>query len=168
MQIFRDVRSLNLPDWYLGSGVIRNTVWDSLHGYTKHTKLNDIDVVFYNKNITEQNDKLYSSKLESLNPDYEFEVVNQAYIHKIYPHRNPYLSSFDAISYWTENVTCIGVRLEPDNSFTITDPNGDALKSIFEMDVKPNLKDPINIIKYKERMIKKDWKSTWPMLRISL
>ena len=31
MQCLRAARSLNLPDWYLGAGFLRNAIWDYLH-----------------------------------------------------------------------------------------------------------------------------------------
>ena len=40
MDILKTVRTLNLPDWYIAAGVIRNTVWDVLHGYKTRTSLN--------------------------------------------------------------------------------------------------------------------------------
>ena len=59
MNLLVSVRELGLPDWYLAAGVIRNTVWDVLHGYKKHTPLNDIDVVYFypKKKFLEQDRK---------------------------------------------------------------------------------------------------------------
>ena len=37
---------VDLPDWFVGAGAIRNTVWDYLHGYTVPTPLADVDVAF--------------------------------------------------------------------------------------------------------------------------
>lgn len=35
MQDLRIVRSLELPDCYIGAGYIRNYIWDVLHGFTR-------------------------------------------------------------------------------------------------------------------------------------
>lgn len=163
MKILSDVRDLNLPDCFVGAGAIRNTVFDVLHHYKTRTKLNDVDVAYYD--IKRHDDKLLSKVLTEKNPNYCFEVVNQAYVHE-FNDRLPAKSTSDALSYWVENVTCIGVRLEKDNSITITDPNNNALESIFNLTVKPALKDANNLSRYKKRMKEKSWQNKWPKLTI--
>ena len=41
MGVLKEVRSLELPDWYIAAGAIRNTVWNNLHNYPKDIKLNE-------------------------------------------------------------------------------------------------------------------------------
>lgn len=36
---------LELPDWCLAAGFLRNLVWDKLHGFSSATALNDIDLI---------------------------------------------------------------------------------------------------------------------------
>lgn len=43
MSVLRAARTTDLPDWFIGAGAIRNTVWDYLHGYTVPTPLADVD-----------------------------------------------------------------------------------------------------------------------------
>lgn len=33
LRILKIVQSLNLPDWWICAGFIRNKIWDVLHGY---------------------------------------------------------------------------------------------------------------------------------------
>src|SRR5919201_6845633 len=47
MSVLHAARAVDLPDWFVGAGAIRNTVWDYLHGYTMPTPLADVDVVFF-------------------------------------------------------------------------------------------------------------------------
>jgi hypothetical protein len=47
MTVLEAVRDCNPPDWFVGSGVVRNIVWDQLHGYTQPTPLADVDVAFF-------------------------------------------------------------------------------------------------------------------------
>lgn len=32
MEILKAVRTLELPDWIIGAGFVRNPIWDHLHG----------------------------------------------------------------------------------------------------------------------------------------
>jgi hypothetical protein len=50
MTILQTARACDPPDWFVGGGVIRNIVWDHLHGYTQPTPLNDVDVAFFDPN----------------------------------------------------------------------------------------------------------------------
>jgi hypothetical protein len=45
VEVLEFARDLNLPDWAIGAGFVRNAVWDHLHGYEFATPLNDIDVL---------------------------------------------------------------------------------------------------------------------------
>ena len=47
MNVLSIVQFMNLPDCYVAAGFIRNLVWDALHSC--ETRLNDIDIVFYDK-----------------------------------------------------------------------------------------------------------------------
>src|ERR687886_1017047 len=41
MSVLHAARAVDLPDWFVGAGAIRNPVWDYLHGYTVPTPLAD-------------------------------------------------------------------------------------------------------------------------------
>ncbi|HIH15164.1 MAG TPA: nucleotidyltransferase family protein [Nanoarchaeota archaeon] len=164
MDILRSVRALNLPDWYLAAGVVRNTVWDVLHGYTKRTPLNDIDVVYYG--LTKKIDgKDIERKLHRLYPQYTFEVVNQAFVHEMYHYKKRVQNSCEAIGKFIEIPTGVGVRLEQDDSLTLCAPHG--LKDLFTFRVAPISRETAILTRYKERMKKKQWKKIWPKLVIS-
>lgn len=47
MEVLNVVRDCNPPNWFVGGGVIRNIVWDKLHGYKTPTLLRDLDVAIY-------------------------------------------------------------------------------------------------------------------------
>ena len=163
MDILRSVRDLGLPDWYLAAGVVRNTVWDVLHQYTKRTPLNDIDIVYFSskKNI---HDKEVETTLQAKYPKYSFEVVNQAFIHKTYSYKKAVSSSCQAIGAFTETPTCVGIRLEKNNSLTICAPHG--LQDLFSLQVMPSSQIPEMLSSYRKRMKQKQWKKTWPKLQI--
>ncbi len=49
MDCLRAVRELNLPDWFIAAGFVRNAIWDHIHDLPM-TSLNDIDVVYFDRN----------------------------------------------------------------------------------------------------------------------
>lgn len=166
MNILKAVRNLELPDWYIAAGAIRNTVWSKLHNYSDNIKLNDIDVVYFDsKDLTTAKEKETETRLSKLFPELVFEVVNQARAHTFNKGRPQATSSCDAISYWTETPTCVGVRLEKDDSITICAPYG--LEDLFELRVKPIPLPKRDIKLYEKRKKIKQWDKTWPKLKIS-
>lgn len=160
MEILKTVRTLNLPDWYIAAGIIRNTVWDYLHHYKKRTSLNDIDVVYFNNwNLNKNKDKEIENQLKQLNSKLNWEVVNQARAH-LFNERRKAFSSCDSISMWTETPTCIGVRLENNNKLTICAHHG--FTDLMELKVHSNTNPRL----YKQRMKEKQWQKSWPKLKI--
>ena len=165
MDVLRAVRNLDLPDWYIAAGAIRNTVWNRLHNYPGDINMKDMDVVYFDPNdLSISLEKECESKLSSLFPKLIFEVINQARAHT-FNHRPKATSSHDSIAYWCETPTCVGVRLEKDDSLTICAPYG--LEDLFELRVRPipPLKRDMKL--YKERIESKQWDKTWPRLQIS-
>ena len=49
MACLQAAAELNLPDWALGAGFIRNLIWDHLHHKAVPTPLNDIDLIYLDK-----------------------------------------------------------------------------------------------------------------------
>lgn len=92
---------LNLNDWCLSAGFLRNLVWDNVLQKARSTPLNDIDLVYYNTdNLCPEIDKEYESQLFQMLP-LPWSVKNQARMHT----RNGdlrYGSTSDAMSFWPE------------------------------------------------------------------
>ena len=162
MNVLSIIQSLDLPDCYVAAGFLRNLVWDSLH--QSKTKLNDIDVVFYDKSDF---DDLASKKLtDQLNqeyPDIKWEVKNQAFMH-IRNGDAQYTSTLDAMSYWPEKETAIGAALNEDGSISIVSAFG--LESLFNGKVSYNNKRSKEV--FINRVASKQWLKTWPQLQVVL
>src|ERR671919_519571 len=62
MDLLRVVRTLDLADWCIAAGAIRNLVWDHLHGHSQRTPPSDIDVLFYDSKRIETG---YQAEIES-------------------------------------------------------------------------------------------------------
>jgi len=156
------VRSLKLSDWLIGAGFVRNLIWD--HQFGTHTRLNDIDVVYYcAKNTHPETDYDLEVQLLQLEPTLPWSVTNQARMHS----KNgdpPYHDTMDALSYWPEKQTAIGVMLD--------DRDHVVLKHCFDLDLQfneticPNPKRGMAV--FEKRLSSKDWLTRWPTLRVEI
>lgn len=157
------IRELHLTEGYVAAGYVRNYIWDTLHGYRTRTPLNDIDVIYFDKNkMDEEIEKQYEHRLRQKTGISTWSVKNQARMH-IRNGDEPYHCIADAISYWPETVTAVGIRLEEDNSLSFVSPYG--LEDIFECRVRrsPLFKDESY---YRSRIRSKRWQDIWPKLTI--
>ncbi|WP_408894504.1 nucleotidyltransferase family protein [Paenibacillus taichungensis] len=163
MHDLRRVRSLGLPQCYIGAGYIRNYIWDVLHGYPLRELHSDIDVVFYDReDMRDERDLLLEQQLREQTGNSKWSVKNQARMHL----RNgyePYQSTEDALRYWPEIVTAIGVRLDEQGQVRICAPHG--LEDLYGLIVRqsPFFSDADY---YNHRVEKKCWQQQWPKLTI--
>ncbi|KHT64242.1 nitrate reductase [Photobacterium gaetbulicola] len=155
-------RQLNLPQCYLAAGFVRNLVWDHLHDYSEPTPLNDVDVVYFDPDEDDPNQYLfYERQLTQMLPDCHWQVRNQARMHL----RNgdtPYSSTLDAMSYWPEKETAVGVRLTGKGEYECIAAFG--FESLFELQLTPNPKRPYSL--FTERLNGKNWLEHWPKLQV--
>lgn len=169
MDALKDVRKLGLPDWYIAAGAIRNTVWNKLHGFPGNSNLPDVDIVYFDSlDMKGKREEESERILTEINSSLKWEVVNQARSH-LFSHgqkmlKYPMKSSCESISYWSETPTCIGVRLEQDDSLTICAPHG--LGDLMNLIVRPISKPYQNMSLYRERIEEKRWAQIWPKLKI--
>jgi hypothetical protein len=83
---------------YLGGGLIRNSVWDFLHGYSSPTPIDDADIVYFDPvKATKQTDTEKEIALSERIPNVRWSVKNQARMH-IPNGDSAYRSLEDAIS----------------------------------------------------------------------
>ncbi|MDB4992325.1 MAG: hypothetical protein JWL75_570 [Parcubacteria group bacterium] len=183
MSILKAVSELKLSDWWIGAGFVRSAVWDHLFAKGNHTKLNDVDVVYWKSldsygipeetlisvlkkdeaNPVWDEERFYQEKLSSFVPGYEFEVKNQARMHlwsgKLIE-REPYLTAAEGIADWVETATTVGVRLNEGGELIFTAPNGilDLVNGI----IRPRKKELTEVTL--ERTAKKNWLTQWPGL----
>jgi hypothetical protein len=158
-------RGLVLPDQYIAAGAIRNLVWDVLHGFDKRTPLNDIDLVYFDSSdISPEKDLNVYEYISVLEPGVNWNIFNQARSHIKNKSRNQVYSTIEGISYWSETPTCVGARLENDDSLTICAPHG--LTDLMELRVRPIPKPYQNLDLYKKRIEEKKWDEIWPRLII--
>ncbi len=164
MNILRIVNYLNLPDWWIGAGFVRNKVFDYLHGYKKRTKMNDVDIIYFDKkDLSEKTEEKIQKKLSEINSSINWSVTNQARI-ALWKGDKPYKFSKDGLARFNETATCVGVKLNRNNNLVLIAPHG--IKDLINLIIKIN---PLSI-NHKEIYIKrlktKNWKKKWPKLKI--
>lgn len=162
MQDLKLVQSLQLRDWYIAAGYVRNYVWDYLHQYASLTPLNDVDVIYHDtSDQSEAIEKQYENQLKASEPRYKWSVKNQARMH--HKHRTaPYASIEDAIKRWPETATAVGVTLDEDDQVRIVAPLG--LEDLFHLVIRqsPFFGDTAF---YSARVQSKNWLQAWPRLQ---
>ncbi|MNP33370.1 hypothetical protein D3C76_1266050 [compost metagenome] len=75
----------------------------------------------------------------------------------------PYQSTEDALRYWPEIVTAIGVQLDEQDQIGVCAPHG--LDDLYALTVR---RSPLyeNVMEYNRRVEKKRWQEQWPKLTI--
>lgn len=172
MAILRTVKTLDLPDWYVGAGFIRSKVWDTLHGYSQRTSLPDVDVIYFEKNDftpDEANGESttaeisYEKRLQNLFTGVRWSVTNQARMH-LFHHTTPYNSSEEALSEWVETATCIGVRLDQNDQLILSAPRG--IDDLVNLILRPISNSPEKLATFNQRVKNKKWLEKWPKLKV--
>jgi len=172
MDILRTVKTLDLPDWYIGAGFIRSKVWDTLHGYSQRTSLPDVDVIYFEKTDftpDEANSEStsaeisYEKRLEKLLTGVRWSVTNQARMH-LFHHTTPYNSSEEALSEWVETATCIGVRLDQNDQLILSAPRG--IDDLVNLILRPISNSPEKLATFNQRVKNKKWLEKWPKLKV--
>ena len=162
--VLETVRALDLPDWWIGVGFVRNAVWDHLHGFATPTPLDDIDVIWFSARRCDRGfDEMIVAKLSAQRPDLPWSVKNQARMHARNGDR-PYRSSVDAMRHWPETATAIALTVGHDGALEIAAPFG--VGDLLALVVRPTPHFRSNrMAAYGERQRAKNWRTHWPRLR---
>ncbi|WP_299811192.1 nucleotidyltransferase family protein [uncultured Shewanella sp.] len=161
---------LKLNDWMLAAGFVRNLVWDKLHNI--QTELNDIDFIYFDPNdISASRDSEIEAELNRVAPIYPWSVKNQARMHLRNQHQQ-YASSLDAMSYWPEKQTAVGVSCQLAAFSTSVDSIESAglalhspfdLSCLFDLSLQHNPKAKQAL--FEQRLRLKGWLQSYPKLR---
>lgn len=160
MKALRAVKTLDLPDWLIAAGFVRNIIWSSLFG--NHADLNDIDVIYYcPSDFSEKRDVLLQKQLLSLEPELPWSVKNQARMH-IRNGDAPYQNTLDAMAHWPEKQTAIGVTLDHNDNIVLR--HGFDLGLQFNSQINHNPARAVTV--FNNRVASKRWLQTWPKLQV--
>jgi hypothetical protein len=169
MRALRAVRRLDLPNWCIGAGALRNATWDALNGHAEPSLLADIDVAHFDSaDLSRERDQRLQRELTRLEPDLPWEVTNQAGVHlwfeEAFGHRVPPLRSLeDAVASWPETATSAAVWLDHRGRLHVIAPLG--LEDLLGMVVRRNPRR-VSLETYRQRLETKQYRERWPGVRI--
>jgi hypothetical protein len=162
MEQLRAVRALGLSDWCIAAGFVRNRVWDHLHGIEPPRPTNDIDVLYYDAtDLSKEPEQAFERRLDAQLPA-PWQVRNQARMH-VWKGLPQHKNTADAMIYWLETVTAVGVRLEADDSLTVIAPHG--IDDLVTLCCRPTAFGRTRRDEYEERIAQKRWRDLWPKVR---
>lgn len=168
LRALEEARTFDLPNWWLVSGAIYNTVWNVLTGRPSGHGIKDIDLMYFDADTTwEAEDRVIRRGAAHFSADPPIEIRNQARVHLWYEDHfghpiAPLISTEDSILNFASKTHAVGVRLEPDDTLTVCAPFG--LEAIFGMRMEPNLRNP-NRGTHEEKAAR--CKTLWPELKIA-
>jgi hypothetical protein len=163
MEQLRAARALGLTDWCIAAGFVRNRVWDHLHGISPPRAPADIDVLYYDADdLSKEVEARHEARLGALMPGLPWQVRNQARMH-VWKGLPPHQSTSDAMTYWPETVTAVGVRLEADDSLTVIAPLG--VGDLVNLRCRPTAFGRTHRDDYEGRIARKRWRELWPKVR---
>jgi hypothetical protein len=159
------VRSLALPDCWIAAGAIRNAVWDFLHQREPSPPSCDVDVIWFDPAQNSKHlDLLLEKELNHLDGSVKWSVENQSRMHFRNDDR-PYQSACDAMRFWPETATAVGVRCIDGGELEIAAPFG--LTDLFGAIVRPtpHFYGDKRVL-FDARLQSKKWLEHWPLLRV--
>ena len=165
----RRAQGLGLPDWFVVSGVLYNSVWNALTARPSGYGIKDIDLFYF-----DASDLSYDAEdavIRRCAPAFAglplpVEIRNQARVHLWFGEKfggscPRYLSCEHAIRHFASKTHAVGLRLEGDGEPTLFAPYG--LDDIFSFRITPNhLLDNRATHEAKARRAK----AAWPELTI--
>ncbi len=167
-EILEAVRNCGPPGWLVG-GVIRNLVWNRVHGYPAAALLKDVDVAYFDpEDLRPERDGAVEADLLTRHPNVPWEAKNQAAVHLWYEGNfgftiPPLLSSEDGIATNPETATSVGVRLLADGGLYIHAPLG--LDDLFGLPLRRNPRRVTAEI-FRRRVLEKRIVERWPKVRV--
>jgi hypothetical protein len=166
MDVLRAAAELDLPDWWIGAGFLRNAIWDSIEGKDS-PPTRDVDLVYFDGEKTDREiDLTYDNEMKKKYPIAEWEIRNQARMHYVndFP---PYTSTEDGISHWVETATCVAVKTEQEKLRYLFCHGTDDLFGLVARPIPKFRTEELMPVFYR-RIEEKNWRKKWPHLRVEL
>jgi hypothetical protein len=128
LEALRAARDVDPPDWLVGGGVLRDLVWDRLHGQSRPAPPRDVDLAFFDPTrLDRARDAEVEQALAARLPGVPWDAKNQAAVHtwygRVFGGRvAPLRSAADGVATWPETATAVAVRLLPDDRLEVVAP----------------------------------------------
>lgn len=126
---------INLPNWWLAGGAVRNTVWRYIFGEECQLVINDFDIAFFDEAGNRSQELAAKETLTNQFPNYKFDVKNQASFARWRDGRQTYASAEDGIANWLHTATAVGVKLDAEGKWQFFTPYG--LDDLFGGIIRP-------------------------------
>jgi hypothetical protein len=164
MGMLRAVEALDLPDGWIGAGLVRNAVWDALHGRPWSRSHADVDAVYFDRRDSAPGrDARIEAQLRTVLPGVRWSVKNQARMHRSNGDP-PYDDLADALRHWPETCTAIALR-SVSGRIELLAPFG--VEDLASLIVRPTAAFADKMGIYRERVACKGWAARWPRLRVA-
>lgn len=159
------LRSLALPDAWIGAGFVRNRVWDTLIGRITRTDQDDLDVVYYDAADPEGDREVeIEARLSAVMPGLIWQPRNQRRMHLWRGKGDtPYRDTEDSLRYWLETPTAVAARLTSDERIELLAPYG--LDDLLSLTCRPTPAGLRRADDYRRRLASKGWRQRWPEAR---
>lgn len=167
MQVLAAAKSMDLPDWWIGAGFLRDRVWDAIEG-NEPVRPRDVDLVYFrDSDTTPETDWALSDRANERFPFAHWEIRNQARMH-VKDGVVPFHSAAEGIAHWTETATAVAVRLDENDKLSFLYCYGSA--DLLNLIVRPVTVDGITMPRdlVERRIRDKRWLERWPDLTIRL
>jgi uncharacterized protein len=123
-KVLPETAKLNLPDWWLAGGAVRNTVWCSIFGDDCKLSIKDFDIAFFDLNGNRSQELAAKEIMTNNLPNYEFDIKNQASFARWRNGRRTYSSTEDGIMNWLHTATAVGVNMNLQGEWKFFIPYG--------------------------------------------
>lgn len=166
--IIDELRSLALPDAWLVSGCLVQTVWNMLTGRAVDHGIPDYDIFYFDPDTSWDAEDAVIRKLRA-HLDHlgvKIETRNQARVHLWYPAKHglpypPLSRSIDGIDRFLTQNTQIGVR-RTDDGFEVYAPHG--FDDVAGLIARPNPGPNFSAANYAVKAAR--WKALWPEITV--
>jgi uncharacterized protein len=142
--VLERARKFDLPDWWLVSGILYNSVWNHLTGKPSGYGVKDADLFYFDDSDLswEAEDAVIKRGADIFKGlSIPVEIRNQARVHLWYEQRfggkyPPLTHGSDGLTSFASKTHAVAVRLQPSGSLLIHAPFG--LNDIFSFRITPN------------------------------
>ncbi|HEY7487441.1 MAG TPA: nucleotidyltransferase family protein [Streptosporangiaceae bacterium] len=160
---------LNLPDWYLASGCLYQTVWNVVTGRPPGEGIEDYDLIYFDQadlSWEAEDAAILAGQRVFGDLPAPVQIRNQARVHLWYERKfgvpsAPHDSAESAIDTFPATVCCLGVRIEGNRSWRVYAPYG--LSDVFNLVVRPNTVQVTRDV-YEAKASR--WRRQWPGLTV--
>ncbi|BAZ15050.1 hypothetical protein NIES4071_69200 [Calothrix sp. NIES-4071] len=134
-EVLPAIAELQLPNWWLAGGAVRNTVWRQIFSDDCKLVIKDFDIAFFDAEGDRSQELGAKETLTNQFPNYIFDVKNQASFARWREGRQTFVSTEDGISNWLHTATAVGVRVNIQGEWEYFTPYG--LDDLFNGVIRP-------------------------------